>query len=141
MKFLCLIFILLLVGCYSGRHGVKLSKYSYNDKFHNSLIVNRVPDYGDGHRDGCIIHNEFLLSLKSSVNSEVIGYVKDVETLESMSGANISIWFQGEASPANVVADSNGQFKFVRVTDVVKIEVNFIGWRTMVVGNGRSRVL
>ena len=141
MRFSHVIFFFVLVGCYSARHGIKLSKYSYNDKFRNSYIVNRVPDYGDGHRDGCIIQGEFFLSLKSPVNSEIIGVVKDVNTLEPMPGATVTLWFKGQADPSKMAADSLGQFKVFPKSDVVKIEVNFIGWRTMTIGNGRSRVL
>jgi hypothetical protein len=135
------IFCFSLVGCTSTRHGVKLSKFSYNEKSHNSLIVDRDPDYGLTGKDGCVVEGQFLLSLKSSVNSEVVGVVKDVESLEPMIGANVSVWFEGQNSPISIVADVNGEFKFVRQSSVTKVEVQFVGWRTMVVDFSRSRVL
>jgi len=118
-----------------------LSKFSYNQKFHNSLIVDRVPDYGLTGKDGCVVEGQFLLTLKSSVNSEVVGVVKDVESLKPMIGANVSVWFEGQNSPISIVADVNGEFKFVRQSAVTKIEVQFVGWRTMVVDFNRSRVI
>ena len=118
-----------------------MSQFSYNEKSHNSLIVDRVPDYGLTGKDGCVVEGQFLLSLKSSVNSEVVGFVKDVKSLEPMIGANVTVWFEGLNSPVSVVADTNGEFKFVRQSAVTKIEVQFVGWRTMVVDFNRSRVL
>jgi hypothetical protein len=141
LNVLIFIFCFSLVGCSSIRHGVKLSQFSYNEKSHNSLIVDRVPDYGFTGKDGCVVEGQFLLSLKSSVNSEVVGVVKDVKSLEPMIGANVSVWFEGLNSPVIIVADANGEFKFVRQSAVTKIEVQFVGWRTMVVDFNRSRVL
>ncbi len=141
LNVLILIFCFSLVGCSSTRHGVKLSQFSYNEKSHNSLIVNRVPDYGLTGKDGCVVEGQILLSLKSSVNSEVVGVVKDIKSLQPMIGANVSVWFEGQNSPVSVVADTNGEFKFVRQSAVTKIEVQFVGWRTMVVDFNRSRVL
>jgi hypothetical protein len=141
LNVLIFIFCFSLVGCSSTRHGVKLSQFSYNQKFHNSLIVDRVPDYGLTGKDGCVVEGQFLLSLKSSVNSEVFGVVKDVKSLEPMIGANVSVWFEGQNSPVSIVADANGEFKFVRQSAVIKIEVQFVGWRTMVLDFNRSRVL
>ncbi len=141
LNLLFLIFSLFVVSCSSTRHGVKLSKFSYNEKFHNSLIVDRVPDYGLTGKDGCVVEGQILLSLKSSVNSEVVGVVKDVKSLEPMIGANVSVWFEGLNSPVSIVADANGEFKFVRQSAVTKIEVQFVGWRTMVLDFNRSRVL
>ena len=138
---LIFIFCFSLVGCSSTRHGVKLSQFSYNEKSRNSLIVDRVPDYGLSGKDGCVVEGQFLLSLKSSVNSEVVGVVKDVESLKPMIGANVSVWFEGQNSPLLIVADVNGEFKFVLQSSVIKIEVQFVGWRTMVVDFNRSRVL
>lgn len=141
LHFLIFIFCASLIGCSSTRHGVKLSQFSYNEKSHNSFIVDRVPDYGLTGKDGCVVEGQFLLSLKSSVNSEVIGVVKDVKSLEPMIGANVSVWFEGQNSPISIVADVNGEFKFNRQSAVTKIEVQFVGWRTMVVDFNRSRVL
>jgi hypothetical protein len=141
LNFLILVFCFSLVGCSSTRHGVKLSQFSYNEKSHNSLIVDRVPDYGLTGKDGCVVEGQFLLSLKSSVNSEVVGVVKDVESLKPMTGANVTVWFEGQNSPISIVADVNGEFKFIRQSVVTKIEVQFVGWRTMVVDFNRSRVL
>jgi hypothetical protein len=135
------IFCFTLAGCLSTRQGVKLSQFSYNEKFHNSLIVDRVPDYGLTGKDGCVVEGQFFLSLKSSVNSQVVGVVKDVKSLEPMIGANVSVWFEGLNSPVSIVADANGEFKFVRQSAVTKIEVQFVGWRTIVVDFNRSRVL
>ncbi len=142
MKLNVLIFTFFsLVNCSSTRHGVKLSQFSYNERYHNSLIVDPVPDYGLTGKDGCVVEGQFLLSLKSSVNSEVVGVVKDVKSLEPIIGANVSVWFEGLNSPVLIVADANGEFKFVRQSAVTKIEVQFVGWRTLVVDLNRSRVL
>jgi hypothetical protein len=143
VKLNALVFILYfsLVGCSSTRHGVKLSQFSYNERFHNSLIVDRVPDYGLTGKDGCVVEGQFLLSLKSSFNSEVVGFVKDVQSHEPMIGANVSVWFEGLNSPVSTVADGKGEFKFVCQSAVTKIEVQFVGWRTMVVDFNRNRVL
>jgi hypothetical protein len=58
-----------------------------------------------------------------------------------MIGANVSVWFEGLNSPVSIVAEVNGDFRFGLQTAVTKIEVQFVGWRTMVVDFNRSRVL
>jgi hypothetical protein len=136
-----LIFCFSLVGCLSTRHGVKLSQFTYNEKYHNSLIVDRVPDYGFTGKDGCIVEGQLYLSLKSSVNSEVFGFVKDVKSREPMIGANVFIWFEGQNSPIIVVADANGAFDFIRQSTISRIEVVSVGYRKMVIDFSRSRVL
>ncbi len=141
LNVLAFVSLLFLASCSSTRYGVKLSQFSYNGKPQNALIVDRVPDYGYSGKDGCVVEGQFLLSLKSSDDSEIIGIVKDVTSHEPMIGANILVWFEDLGSPVLTVADANGEFKFLRRSAVTKIEVQFVGWRTMVIDFNRSRIL
>lgn len=49
----------------------------YNGKSCNSLITNRVPEYGIASRDGCIVMREIILELQDIDAQTVEGLVKD----------------------------------------------------------------
>jgi hypothetical protein len=136
-----LVVFLYFVGCSSSRDGIELSQFSYNDKKYNSLIVDRVPDYGLNGTDGCVVEGQFLLSLKSIGTSEISGVVRDVQTRKPMIGAEISAWFDGQGGPKLLVTDSNGEFKITRQAGLAKIEVAFVGYRTMRIDFSRKPIV
>jgi hypothetical protein len=124
---------ILLSGCASLPPGYKLSKFSYNGKYHNNLIVSRVPDYGDAHPDGCIIMWEMHLSLESSKKGVVAGTVRDVKSLAPLPNAVVKILFKQNESPLSVSSDSVGKFQFDHMAQVRQILVTYVGYRSLVV--------
>ena len=78
MKYLLTILLLPLIsGCVNYK-GNKLSAFTLNSKKANSKIVDRFPDYGDGHKDGCIIMAEMHLELRTDKAGQIDGKITDV---------------------------------------------------------------
>ncbi len=132
--------IFFLAGCLSSRQ-VKLSRFSFNGHTQNSLIVNRVPDYGINGRDGCVVEGQFFLSLMSTLDSKIHGTLKDSKTLASLVGAHIVIYFSGYVDPVQLFTNGNGEFSLTQKAPITKIVVNSIGWRTLVVDLGQRKVV
>ncbi len=125
-----LIGLIFLSGCVSGLR-VKPARFTFNDRVRNTLIVNRIPRYGDTKPDGCVIEGQIYLSVKTSDNSKYIGKVQDVKTLEPLSGATIRVHLQNSVQPLIVTAHPNGEFTFESEKAITRLEVNMIGWRTL----------
>ena len=139
MNLLCLLLpVCMLIGC-AVSHGVRLPKFSYNNKYHNSLIINRVPEYGDGRRDGCLIEPEMYLSLKSANRKNFEGEIKDVRSQQPVSYAFIQINITD--SFVQMQSDVNGHFSFIRQSDISKLKVSAIGYRTLTLDFTHSRIL
>lgn len=132
---------MLFWGCSTIPRGYKLSKFSYNGKIHNDIIVNRIPDYGDGHLDGCVIMSEMSLSLKSLENGKISGELKDVKSLESLSNGQLKIFFKNIGSPLILASDSSGKFQFDRKAKVEKISVFYVGYRGLTVDLSNTKQL
>ncbi len=120
-----------LCGCTSISQGVKLAEFTYNDKPRNSWIVDRIPEYGNGRKDGCIVEGQILLTLKTMNDSTFIGQVQDVETLDPLAGALIRIYSAKSEQLLAVAADQKGKFAFSSMVDIKKIDVNYIGFKTL----------
>jgi hypothetical protein len=129
-----------LLNCSLSRH-IKLPKFSYNNKFHNSLILNRVAEYGDGERDGCIIMPEMYLSLKSVDRKKFEGEIKDAKCLEAISYASIQIFVDHTESSIQLQSDVNGRFSFIRQPNISKLKVSTVGYRTLVLDFAQSKIL
>ena len=63
IRILSMLVIIILGSCSTLPKGYKLSKFSVNEKNYNKYILNRTPDYGDAHLDGCIIMKEISLQV------------------------------------------------------------------------------
>ncbi len=64
MKYsIIVLFLFLISSCAITNYGGKLSAFTFNGKNRNSYIVDRFPDYGDGHKDGCIVESEIRLEI------------------------------------------------------------------------------
>lgn len=95
--------------------------------------MNRIPDYGDGHLDGCLVMGEMFLSLKSSEGSIVKGQIKDVESKDSLANANIKIYFLNSVEPLQLSSDSNGNFEFYKKSKINQINVEYVGYRNLAI--------
>jgi hypothetical protein len=127
-----LVFIsIFAVSCSSIRE-YKLSKFDFNNKSHNSLILNRIPDYGDGHLDGCIVMSEMHLSLKREVKDSIVGVVKDAKTTEPVI-AEIKIYFKDLEQPITLTNNGSGTFSFTKIKEIDMVSISSIGYRRLVI--------
>jgi hypothetical protein len=127
-----LVFIsIIAVSCSSIRE-YKLSKFDFNNKSHNSLILNRIPDYGDGHLDGCIVMSEMHLSLKREVKDSIVGVVKDTKTNEPVI-AEIKIYFKDLEQPITLTNNGSGTFSFTKIKEIDMVSIWSIGYRRLVI--------
>lgn len=134
------LFSFFVFGCSSSR-GIELSKFSYNDRFHNSLIVDRAPHYGLDNPDGCVVEGQVLLAISSLSESQYNGVVKDVKTHEPIPGANVKFFYQEADSPVTVITNKEGQFEYTKESPISKIEVFFVGYRTLVIDLRNNKLL
>jgi hypothetical protein len=75
-------------GCVSYK-GIKLSALTINSKKANNKILDRYPDYGDGHKDGCLVMAEMQLDLKIDKPGQIQGKVSDVQTGKPLKSTSI----------------------------------------------------
>src|SRR5687767_7416804 len=125
--------LLLIYGCTVLPKGYRLSEFYYNGKKQNSLIINRVPDYGDGHPDGCIIKGEMRLSIKSLSTHALEGQVVDVITGKPLMGANVFIQLAGGDWQLKYHSDSLGRFTFMQEPIIKNISVAAPGYRSLTI--------
>jgi hypothetical protein len=119
--------------------GYRLSKFSYNDRGHNSLIVDRRPDYGDGHKDGCIIMSEMHLKVKSIAKDSILFEVKDVDSQKPVM-ATIEVLYN--VTDKTVLQTDSLGFALVKSSSDIKIvKVSSLGYRWLVVDLIRFRRL
>jgi hypothetical protein len=131
----------LLLGCFSTRQESKLSEFSYNNKFYNYLIINRIPDYGITGADGCIVMKPIFLSLKSINDSQIIGTVKEITAKEILPGARVKIYFKEQKDSLFTTTDSTGSFLFTPKFPIDKIFVHSIGYRPLMVGFDQENII
>lgn len=102
----------------------------YNGRNCNSLITNRIPEYGISSRDGCIVMREIMLELRDIDPQTVEGLVKDVETGDALAGASIKLQRRKGHSEA-LAADSLGRFRLTRASPVKYLHVQYLGYRIL----------
>ena len=131
IRILSILVIIILGSCSTLPKGYKLSKFSVNEKNYNKYILNRTPDYGDSHLDGCIIMKEISLQLLSSDGKLINGYIKDVQSKEPLEYASIEIYLDGQINPLKLASDSKGHFKFNKNSKINSINTSSLGYRTL----------
>ena len=117
------------MGCYSANR-YTLGKFDYNKSPKNSLIVNRIPDYGDGRPDGCIHMPEIHLFLSREKKDSIFGLVKDVKTNEPLF-AEIKVYFSTVQEPIIVTTNGNGEFAFTKIQNINLLSIHSIGYRPL----------
>jgi hypothetical protein len=130
-----IISLLASVNCFAQR--VHISELWYNGKRHNSLIVDRIPDYGDGRPDGCVIMGEMKLALRDTDQQTVEGLVKDVDNGKPVLS---EVWMlRKDGSSDTFKTDMQGRFVFTRSSPVKKLRVRSIAYRPLQVeASGRK---
>ena len=135
MKIFGSIFLIavLLFGCRSVKQSAPQSKFSINGKECNKCIKNRTPDYGIDNRDGCIVLGEISLSLVFMSIDSIAGVVVDSKTAEPIPFARVQL-FQKTPEGAKVFnSDSLGEFQTRLTNRLEKIQIEYIGYRTLLI--------
>lgn len=133
MKYLIYITTLLLfTSCINQYKGIQLSSVTVDSKRANHLIVDRFPDYGDGHKDGCIIRSEMRLNLSFNKLGVTTGQVSDVSSKEPLQNALV-ILNDNLGQTDKVVTDSLGQFSTKTQGKIIGLQIDYIGYRRLVV--------
>ncbi|HET8963666.1 MAG TPA: carboxypeptidase-like regulatory domain-containing protein [Chitinophagales bacterium] len=123
------ILIPLLSSCIV-RNGAKLSSFTILGKNHNQFIENRVPDYGDGRRDGCVVEGQLSLNLNALKKDSIAGIVFDSKTSEPIAFSTIRL-VQENNSTNQVTTDSLGEFHIKLKYKIIEIQIEYIGYRTL----------
>lgn len=123
---------LLLTSCINQYKGIQLSTVTVNSKRANHLIVDRFPDYGDGHKDGCIIMSQMRLHLSFNKPGVITGQVSDVSSKEPLQNALV-ILNDNLGLTDKVVTDSLGQFSTSTQGKIIGLQIDYIGYRRLVV--------
>mgnify|MGYP000902504316 CR=1 FL=1 len=133
MRYTLLILLLgLIISCTSRYKGMQLSSVTINDKKANKLIIDRFPDYGDGHKDGCVVMAEMRLNLTVNKNGHTSGQVTDVSSGEPLHKARIEL--KNKLKQTYIVnTDSVGQFATNLSAKLTDLQVNYIGYRPLTI--------
>ena len=128
-------------SCSTARGDLKLSKLVVNGKVRNSLIEDRVPKYGDGRKDGCVVMGQIFLTINTTNGSLIKGVVRDVKTVEPLSGAVIQVWSSRNERSFKYKTDVLGRFQLKQEFVITRLEIQSIGYRTMIIDLGQKAVL
>ena len=119
-----------MTGCLTYRHNSEVSVLKIEGKKRNSLIENRKPDYGNGHRDGCIVEDQISMNIVSLNDKHVSGNVTDSKTIKPVPFASIKLIFRNSDTLKTIV-DSMGKFDINYLNELSKIQAGSIGYRTL----------
>lgn len=126
--FTCLILVFFTTSCVTKYKGQYLSVFTVNSKAKNSKILNRFPDYGDGHRDGCIVLPEMRVDLQIKKPGIVSGFVSDVVTKAPLSAASFTVLTKS-GKVLILSSDTEGKFTLNIDERVSRLEVRQLGYR------------
>jgi len=135
MKIIGSLFLIavLLYGCRSMNQTAPQSTFSINGKECNKCIENRIPDYGIDNKDGCVVLREISLSLIFISTDSIAGVVTDSKTAEPIPFAKVQL-FQKTPEGARVFnSDSLGEFRIRLTNRLEKIQIEFVGYRTLLI--------
>ncbi len=109
-----------------------LPHFDFNGKSKNHWIVNRIPDYGDGHRDGCIVMGVMKVQLSQVAPDNYIGLVQDVEKIETLMAVTLIV------NPGTSIAQEfstglSGNFSFQYPQKISQIAFKGLGFREVLV--------
>lgn len=118
MKYiLSTIIVFTLYSCATYK-GITLSVATINGKKANQKIINRYPDYGDGHADGCLVMAEMRADLSINKSKTVLsGKITDVINDQRMRNADVTIMMK-DSTQAKIKTDENGEFNYQANTPI-----------------------
>lgn len=124
--------LLLLASCINQYKGIQLSTVTVNGRKSNHLIVGRFPDYGDGHKDGCIIRSEMRLELDYNKIGLINGRLSDVSSKEPLKYALVIVNDRLGVT-SKIATDSLGHFSAKLEGKISAIQIDYIGYRKLIV--------
>jgi hypothetical protein len=124
---------LLLFGCYSHKHDLKYPDLKIKGKKSNKYIVNRIAEYGNGYQDGCIIGGQMSLNIDVMSKDSIAGFIFDSKSKEPLYFSTVRlINIDLESTDTlEIIADEKGTFTSAIKTFPNKVEVKYIGYRTL----------
>ena len=134
--------LLTLAGCAASQQEA-LASFFVNNTAHNSLIVGRRPQYGDGQPDGCIVETAFSLRLRvtSVASDSIAGVVYVAGTTTPVLGAMVRALPPAPAEAITLVTSNTGHFALRRAWQVQRLEVAMPGYRTLTIDLGSKKLL
>jgi hypothetical protein len=130
--FLLLVFLIFMTSCVTKYQGRKLSVFTVNSKTKNNKIINRFPDYGDGHKDGCIIMFEMKVDLNLRKEGVISGLVSDVYTKVPLTSASVKLLSKSGKEIA-LLTDKDGKFVAPLGASLSRLQVSCLSYRGFVV--------
>ena len=132
MKPLLLILVFTIFsGCVSYK-SIDLSTFTFNSKKANRKIVDRFPDYGDGHKDGCVVMAEMHLDLKTEKIGQIKGRVSDVSTGMPLNNALVLLKTDLQQD-IRLTTDSLGSFQTQIPGKLNEVRLEYLGYRRMII--------
>ena len=128
---LAILIFTLFSGCVSYK-GNKLSTFTLNSKKANSKIVDRFPDYGDGHKDGCLVMAEMHLALMTDKTGQIEGRVSDVSTGMPLNNASVLVKTDLQQD-IRLATDSLGSFQTQIRGRLNVVRLDYVGYRRMII--------
>jgi hypothetical protein len=135
-----LILTILISSCSGTKNLTELSELTIENKSSNKLIVDRKPDYGISGRDGCVVMGEISMNVTELKKGKSIsGKVFDSETKNPLINAKIKITIDqnGTEKTSDIYSDKNGIYISDLFGELKKIEVEYIGYRTLKIDFGK----
>ena len=127
-----IILTLVIFGCSSTIHSVKLSTLKINGKKQNELIQDRIPNYGIGSPDGCVIMGEISLNLETVGKDSIRGTVRESDKHQALPFATVKLQ-SDKQNDLSLQTDSAGNFRTRIPPELKAIQIEYIGFRTLTV--------
>ena len=131
-SFITIALISFSISCSSYKgviKGDRLSEFHFNGKSHNSFIENRIPDFGISGEDGCIYKAPLSFEMIQLNDSTYWGRVSESNT-HNPTPAKLKIYYQG-IPPKVLFTKLNGEIRFSNHPQLQKIEIDWVGMRTL----------
>jgi hypothetical protein len=124
--------LILMTSCVTKYQGQKLSVFTINSITKNNKIINRFPDYGDGHKDGCIIMSEMKVDLNVRKEGKISGLVSDVYTKVPLTSASVKL-LSKSGKEITLLSDKDGKFVVALEAGLSRLQVSYLSYRGFVV--------
>jgi hypothetical protein len=123
--------LIILGGCRSSTEVMEYSNLRIEGKNRNDLIVGRIPEYGLGQNEGCIVHPQIAMDIEVLNEQLIRGMITDAKTKEPLQFASVVLFFGDKSPRADLSTDSFGQFEYELKNPISSIKVDFGVYRTL----------
>jgi|694.fasta_scaffold131307_3 hypothetical protein len=133
MKYILAIVAVFTIHACASYKGITLSTCTINGKKANHKILNRYPDYGYGHADGCLVLAEMKAALYlDKSKSNVSGQITDVVNGQQMQNVDVTV-IMADSTEVKLRTDQNGKFILATKTPVQKITFWSVAYRNLTI--------